>query len=306
MAMTFQSIERLGAPFSAVSELGFVIPTGGDVSVHNPERKLLFFLQADCTSDIEGFGSFPVRTGDILVVPRRCVQHYRGDRRGESPKVHALKISFTLPPLAPPGAAAAPSSVRRNSESDLGAFVQHHFRQIRHFPGGQTPAMQEILQAIRRDIETHPTGVRHRVRALSTNLVVHVARMVHESPTSSRPSAESGHGSLVNEVKEYLLRNHSRQLTLGEIAWHVRKSEEHVARVVRKVTGQTVLGYLRTIRLERAKTLLINSDKTLTEIARLTGFGSLALFSRNFAQYIGTSASAYRQERSTLVQWKAP
>lgn len=306
MAMTFHSIERLGAPFSAVSEIGLVIPAGGEISLQNPERKLLFFLQADCIGEIEEFGSFPVRTGDILVVPRKCAQHYRNDRRGQSPKVHAVKISFSLPPLASPNATA--SSVRRNPESDLGAFVQHHFRQIRHFPGRQTPAMQEILQAIRRDIEEHHTGVRHRVRALATNLVVHVARMVHESPASrpSAESAESGHGSLVNEVKEFLLRNHARPLTLGEVAWHVRKSEEHVARVVRKVTGQTVLGYLRTIRLERAKTLLINSDKTLTEIAHLSGFGSLALFSRNFSQYIGTSASVYREERATVVQWKTP
>ena len=305
MAMTFHSIERLGAPFLAVSEVGFVIPSSGDVTVHNPERKLLFFLQAECTGEIENFGVFPVRTGDILVVPRRCVQHYRGGGRGESPKVHAVKISFSMPPLAASGSTTPSIAVRRNPESDLGAFVQHHFRQIRHFPCAQTPAMQEILQAIRRDIETHPTGVRHRVHALSTNLVVHVARMVHESP-ASRPSSDLGHASLVNEVKEYLLRNHARPLTLGEIAWHVRKSEEHVARVVRKVTGQTVLGYLRTIRLERAKTLLINSDKTLTEIARLSGFGSLALFSRNFAQYTGTSASTYRQERATLVEWKTP
>jgi AraC-like DNA-binding protein len=304
MAMTFHSIERLGAPFSSVSELGFVIPENGDVTVENPERKLLFFLQANCTGEIDDFGSFTVRTGDILVVPRRCVQHYRVARAGEIANVHALKITFTFPLLAPPGRPTN-QRVQGNPESDLSAFVRHHFREIRHLPGAQTPAMKEILRAIRRDIEEHPLGIRHRVRALGTNLVVHVARMVHETP-SPKTSSEPGQGSLVNNVKEYLLRNYARPLTLGNIAWQVHKSEEHVARVIRKVTGQTVLGYLRTIRLEQAKTLLINSDKTLTEIARLTGFGSLALFSRNFAHYVGRSASAYRQERSRVVKWKTP
>lgn len=305
MAMTFHSIERLGSPFSTVSELGFVIPEGGDVTVQNPERKLLFFLQANCTGEIDDFGSFPVRTGDILIVPRRCVQHYRVGRAGENPKVHALKIAFNFPLLAAPAKPTTSHRVQGNPESDFGAFVRHHFREIRHLPGAQTAPMQEILRAIRRDIEEHPLGIRHRVRALSTNLVVHVARIVHEAH-APKASAEPGQGSLVNHVKEYLLRNYARPLTLGEIAWQVRKSEEHVARVIRKVTGQTVLGYLRTIRLEQAKTLLINSDKTLTEIARLTGFSSLALFSRNFAHYVGRSASAYRQERSTVVKWKAP
>lgn len=303
--MTFHSIERLGSPFSRVVEVGFVIPTHGDVTVQNSERKLLFFLQADCTGEIENFGTFAVKTGDIMVVPRRCVQHYRVTRPGGSSKVHAFAIAFDLRPLTPPGSPTPAGSVRSNPEADLRAFVQHHFRQIRHLPGAQSAAIQEILRAIREDFEFNSTGLRHRVRALSTVLIVHVARLVHKTP-APRPSAKPGHGSLVNEIKEYLLRNHARPLTLGEIAWHVRKSEEHVSRVIRKVTGQTVIGYLRAIRLERAKTLLISSDKSLTEIARLSGFGSLALFSRNFTCYVGRSASAYRQERSAVVKWRAP
>ena len=305
MAMTFHSIERLGAPFAAVSELGFVIPDGGEVSVDNIERKILFYLQADAVMEIDKVGSFRIRTGDIVVIPCRCVQHTRVVERGQSPKGHVLKIAFALPPLAAPGAAVSEAIVRGNPEADLGVFVRHHFRQIRHLPNAQTAPMQEILRAIRREAEEHPPGLRHRVRALATNLVVHVARMVHERPAPAHPEGPD-QAPLVVQVKEYLLRNYTRELSLGEIAWHVHKSEEHVARVFRKVTGQTVFDYLRTVRLESAKTLLINSDKTLTEIARLSGFGSLALFSRNFSLYVGRSPSAYRQERARVVTWQPP
>lgn len=303
--MTFHSIERLGAPFSSVSELGFVIPDGGEVVMHNSTRKLLFYLQADATLEIEQVGTFPIRTGDILVVPCRCEQHTRITERGQSAKVHALKIAFTLPPLSGPGTRAEATPVRGNPEADFGVFVSHHFRQIRHLPAAQNAAMREIFRAIRRDAEEHPPGIRHRVRALATNLVVHVARMVHENPAPAQVSAPTP-APLVNQVKEYLLRNYARELTLGGIAWHVHKSEEHVARIFRKATGQTVFEYLRTVRLESAKTLLINSDRTLTEIAHLSGFGSLALFSRNFALYVGRSASAYRQERARAVKWLPP
>ncbi|MGH7959714.1 MAG: helix-turn-helix domain-containing protein, partial [Opitutaceae bacterium] len=270
---------------------------------HNLERKLLFFLQANCTQEIEGVGVFAVRTGDVFVVPRRCVQRYRVNSAGESPKVHAVKIAFSLPPLGAAGEKPARGgNVTGNPEADLVAFVRHHFRQIRHLPLAQTAAMQEILRAVRREAENHQPGIRHRVRALCTNLVVHVARMVHDT-TPVAPKTATGHGALVNQVKEYLLRNFARELTLGKIAWHVNKSEEHLARVFRKVTGQTVFDYLRAIRLESAKTMLIDSERSLTEIATRTGFGSLALFSRNFSQYVGRSASAYRQERAQLVRW---
>ncbi|MBM3874483.1 MAG: helix-turn-helix domain-containing protein [Verrucomicrobia bacterium] len=303
MAMTFHSVERLGAPFSAVSELGVVIPADGEVSFLNQERKLLFYLQGNCTGAIDGVGSFPIQAGDVLVVPCRCRQRYRMDRPRQSPRLHLLKIAFALPPLAVPDGRMPTLHVQGNPEEDLSVFARHHFQQVRHLPGAQTAPMQEILRAIRREAEGHHPGIRHRVRALSTNLMVLVARMVHERTVPVMTGA-GAQVPMVNQVKEFLLRNHARELSLAEIAWHVRKSEEHIARVFRRVTGQTVFDYLRTIRLESAKTLLIDSDKTLTEIARLTGFGSLALFSRNFTHYVGRTASSYRQERARLVQWR--
>ena len=303
--MIFHSIEQLGKPFVSVSELGLVIQREGEMRVKNEEVKVLFFLQADCLQEIDGFGAFPVKAGDICVVPRTCVQHYRLANPRQSERLHVLKISLKLPPLPAPGQPPSKAPVKGNPESDLGAFCQHHFTEIRHLPSAQDARMQEIMLAIRREAEEHRAGIRHRVRALCTNLIVHVARRLHDVPAVAKTSA-TGHGFVVNQAKEYLRRNYAKALTLGEVAWHAKMSEEHLARVFRKVTGQTVFDYLRTVRLENAKTLLIDSSQTLTEIAAATGFGSLSLFSRNFSQYVGQSPSRYRQERARAVRWSSP
>ncbi len=300
--MMFHSIERLGRPFTSVSEIGLVIPRDGEVAVTNAEVKLLFYLQINCRHEIEHVGSFAMQAGDIFVVPRHCRQHYRRDQAGQSARIHALKISFSIPALAGPSENSGRVAVKGDPEADLTAFVQHHFTEIRHLPGAQDAPMQEIMRAIRREAEEHKPGIRHRVRALCTNLVVHVARRLHDRSTVAAPAA-AGHGSVVNQVKEFLFRNFARSLTLSEIAWHVRMSDEHLARVFRKVTGQTVFDYLRTVRLESAKNLLIDSDQTLTSIATRTGFGSLSLFSRNFSQYVGQSPSAYREQRAQRARW---
>jgi len=303
--MTFHSIERLGPPFASLSELGFVIPVEGEVALRNEERKILFYLQADAMLEVESVGTFRIQSGDIVVVPCRCAQHTRIMQRGQSAKVHVLKVVFTIPPLADPGAREDGLSADANPESDLEVFIRHHLQQFRHLPGAQTAAVREILRALRREAEELLPGSRHRVRALAINLVVHVARMVH----AQRPPTHAGAmvpAWLVNQVKEYLLRNYARPLKLGEIAWHVHKSEEHVARIFRKLTGQTIFEYLRMVRLERAKTLLIDSDKTLTEIARLSGFSSLSLFSRTFTHNVGRSATDYRRDRAQGVHWDPP
>lgn len=302
MAMTFHSIERLGAPFVSVSELGLVIPVGGEILVPNTEMKLLFFLQADCVQEIDHAGIFAVKTGDIFVLPRICRQHYRLGERGGAARIHALKIVLGLPPLPGPGAAVRRRAATGDPEANLAEFARHHFTEIRHLPAAQDAPIREIMLAIRREAEEHRPGIRHRVHALCTNLLVHVARRLHDAPTAT-PATGAGHGYVVTQVKEFLLRNYARDLRLGEIAWHVKKSEEHLARVFRKVTGQTVFDYLRTVRLESAKTRLVGSDQTLTEIARASGFGSLSLFSRNFSHYAGQSPSAYREASAQRVRW---
>lgn len=300
--MIFHSIERLGPPFTSVSELGLVIAHSGEMVVRNDEMKLLFFLQADCEQEIEGFGTFPVKTGDICVVPRICQQHYRQVAAKDSARVHVLKISLSPPPLPALGHPMGRSPDNGDPETDLTAFVRHHFTEIRHLPGAKDARMQEIMLAIRREAEEHRAGIRHRVRALCTNLVVHVTRLLHDSRAVAKTTG-AGHGFATNQAKEYLRRNFAKPVALGEVAWHTKVSEEHLARIFRKVTGQTVFDYLRTIRLETAKTLLINSNKSLTEIAAQTGFGSLSLFSRNFSKYIGQSPSAYRHARAQQVRW---
>ena len=300
--MTFNSIERLGLPFASVSELGLVIPSGGELLVRNSEVKLLFFIQAECQQKVEGSGIFQIKAGDICVVPRTCRQHYCKVKPGDSARIHVLKISFAIAPLPVSDQLVGKHKPQGDPEADLTAFVQHHFTEIRHLPAAQDAPMQEIMRAIRREAEEHRPGIRHRVRALCTNLVVHVARRLHDRPSVAK-LAKAGQGFVVNQAKEYLRRNFAHPLTLGQVAWHVKLSEEHLARVFRKVTGQTVFDYLRTVRLESAKTLLIDSDRTLTEIADAAGFSTLSHFSRNFSQYVGQNPSTYREQRAQRVQW---
>lgn len=179
MAMTFNSMERLEPPFRSVAELGSVIPVGGGIVVANREWKLLFYLQADCVQEIEGWGEFPTKTGDVLILPRVCRQRYRLNAGSGAPaRVHVTKITLSLPPLDP--GEKRPPEADNDPERDLSSFIRHYFSETRHLAAGQTAPMQEILVAIRREMEEHRPGIRHRIRGLSTNLLVHLARKLYE------------------------------------------------------------------------------------------------------------------------------
>lgn len=296
MKVAFHSVEKIGSPFWVVDEYLFAVPSSGH-HLHNEVGKIIFVFQGSCYHETE-LGErvrVPLDPGDILVLPQECDQHYLPLRDGESTTIHALRLAFDpaeLPPLAP---RHRRTTYPGDTEADLIAFVRHHFQEVRHLPQGQNAAMREALGQLQHEAECRLPGYRFRVRALCISLLIQVARQCMDGVGEEAVSGGTSRAYRVHQVKEYIIKHLDQPLSLARIAAHAASSEEHLARTFKQVTGQTVFDYLRQMRLEQAKTYLVNSPCNASEIARLTGFGSLSLFSRNFKKYVGMSPMAYRQ-----------
>jgi transcriptional regulator GlxA family with amidase domain len=84
-------------------------------------------------------------------------------------------------------------------------------------------------------------------------------------------------------------------------AWPVRRlarvsgvCEAHFARSFKQAFGVPPHRYLLTRRVERATTLLRDTELSITEIAFQTGWGSMGTFGRTFRDVTGESPSAMR------------
>lgn len=297
MRVAFHSVEKIGSPFLAVDEYVFPIPPSGHV-VHNRVRKFLFLFEGSCRHEVGSadrtFHSVLVASGDILLVPHTCQQRYVPLDVGATARIHALRLAFDPDTLAPLPLTHRRTAYAGDTETNLAAFVRHHFQEFRHLPGGQNGPVRALLEQLREEAERRPPGHRLRVGALCVDLVMLVARQfLGGAGTTAAPTSQRV--LRVQQAKEYILRHASRPLGLAPIATHVQLSEEHLARIFKQETGQTLLEYARHVRLEQAKTLLIGSPNNVSEIAVLTGFSSVSLFSRNFRRYVGVSPLAYRQ-----------
>ena len=62
-------------------------------------------------------------------------------------------------------------------------------------------------------------------------------------------------------------------------------------------TGVYPKQYLQEARIRKAMTLLLNTGKSVEEIAAETGFSSGNYFGKVFRHHMGISPSAYRKER---------
>ena len=96
-------------------------------------------------------------------------------------------------------------------------------------------------------------------------------------------------------VTDYIKHNLTADdLSQGAMAEMAGISKDYFSRIFRSVTGMNYSKWLNAIRLEKATELLADKEKTLTEIAMLSGFQSISTFNRVFHAEKGMAPSEYR------------
>jgi AraC-like DNA-binding protein len=85
-------------------------------------------------------------------------------------------------------------------------------------------------------------------------------------------------------------------LSVGEIARRIGCSANYLSTLFRRETGEPLKTYLNQTRLERARDMLLQSPRTISEIAWLYGFRDAGYFSRLFARTFGCSPKEYRRQ----------
>ena len=105
-----------------------------------------------------------------------------------------------------------------------------------------------------------------------------------------------------------LLRAKDRMDAASHEEWPVPRlarvsgvSEAHFARSFKQAFGVPPHRYLLTRRIERAKTLLRDTDLAVTEIAFQTGWNSLGTFGRTFRDVTGESPGELRAREKAVT-----
>ena len=83
-------------------------------------------------------------------------------------------------------------------------------------------------------------------------------------------------------------------LTVADLARVAGLSRAHFSREFRRTFGEAPHQYLLTRRLERAASLLRNTDRSVTEICFAVGLTSLGSFTTSFRRIYGCAPLAYR------------
>lgn len=105
-------------------------------------------------------------------------------------------------------------------------------------------------------------------------------------------------GGAIHQAKKYIAERYSEPLQLEDVANAVRLSPYYFSKMFKESEGMTFVEYLTQTRVDAARKLLREREKSLKEICFLVGYRDPNYFSRVFKKVTGHSPREYRQKMS--------
>jgi signal transduction histidine kinase/DNA-binding response OmpR family regulator/ligand-binding sensor domain-containing protein len=97
-------------------------------------------------------------------------------------------------------------------------------------------------------------------------------------------------GKCIRIVEEHL---DDETFSVKTLTTQMGMSRSTLYRKVNSVSGQSIIGFIRFIRLRKAAELMINTENNVSEIASITGFNDIKYFRNHFSQLFGMNPSEY-------------
>jgi AraC family transcriptional regulator len=156
------------------------------------------------------------------------------------------------------------------------------------------PQLEAIGMMLLTELKQEGIGGKLYIESLANVLAVHLLKQygasksqltIHENALSDRQ---------VLQVVEYVSAHLHQDIRLADLAALLGISESYFSRQFKQSVGMTPYQYLLQQRIERAKQLLKEGDRSIADIAFACGFSSHSHLSQQFRQLVGVTPGAYR------------
>jgi len=118
-----------------------------------------------------------------------------------------------------------------------------------------------------------------------------------EDTLSSRtfaPSVRLADRDRIDRICHYAAQNSTTPIPLSRAASAAHLSVPAFTRFFKKCTGKTYVEYLTELRVGSACRLLVETDRSVTEVCFAAGFNNVSTFNRRFLELKGVTPRAFR------------
>jgi AraC-like DNA-binding protein len=135
-------------------------------------------------------------------------------------------------------------------------------------------------------------------RAYSALLLIEMLNSMLPIPTDITDVNEKNL-ALIHKCVDYINKNYATEITAEQCADEVHMSYSYFARLFRAVMGKTFKEYLVSVRLAKAKSILLSTSISVTNVAMACGYSSLSYFIAEYKKEFGKTP---REERKLATK----
>lgn len=161
--------------------------------------------------------------------------------------------------------------------------------------GSESDSVRADFEQLLHEFEARPSDGVMMMRACLERLCIRILRMMESDVSSVPVHPPVNENAAVKSAIQYVQYNFRSPITLNEMAKMVHLSCNYFGELFRTHMGVSFGEYLRSRRLECAHRLLADTELSISEIARESGFRTMSHFSETFRRRYGVTPTEFRR-----------
>lgn len=167
-----------------------------------------------------------------------------------------------------------------------------------HVPVSKRYAFEGLLHKLKSECEKSDEYAAYLAQVHMSEILIFLNRCT--GPSTTPFDDMSIHEERIQQVCKYIINYYNQPISLNEISKMAYMSPTYFSKKFKKVTGFGFNEYLNNVRIKMATNMLIETQYSVTEIARFCGYKDSNYFGDVFKKVMGVSPSKYRKTNYTF------
>ncbi len=119
---------------------------------------------------------------------------------------------------------------------------------------------------------------------------------IREAARNAATGSENHTHHLIRRAQDYIDNHFQKDISLDDISRELNISPYYFSKLFKEETGENFVEYVTVRRMDKARSLLRNPDKSIKEICAEVGYSDPNYFSRIFKKYQGVTPTEYKEK----------
>lgn len=154
--------------------------------------------------------------------------------------------------------------------------------------GDNDSILKILFETLLDEINKKDTGYKAIATHIASSIVFYILRIKNMSTVNNEVLEQ------LKKTKDFIADNYWKEINLAELAESAFLSKFYFLHMFKEFFSVSPIKYQMTVRLQKAKELLVSTDLSISEISEKVGYDDYTVFLRAFKNKEGVSPKQYR------------